>query len=437
MKQQSKQPLQWVRLDNAAKIYPAARRKDWSNVFRQSVTLTEDVDKEILEEALVVTVRRFPSIAARLRRGAFWYYLEQVAQPPEIREEYSYPLVFMDRAEVRNCAFRVIVWGSRIAVEFFHSLTDGTGAMVFLKNLTAEYLQRRYGISVPETHGIVDRTAEPAPEELEDSFLVHAGPVAASRRDTNAWRLQRQTLPDGFLHVTCVRLPVREALDAAHQHNATLTVLLSAVMMEALTRLQRELRPGRRQKPVKLLIPVNLRQLFPSKSLRNFALYTTPQIDPRLGTYSLQEICDVVRHKMGAEITPKHMASVMAANVGDERNPVLRLVPLPLKNLVMKAVFERVGERKSCMTLSNLGQVKIPEEMAPYVRRFDFILGVQADAPYNCGVVSYDNMVYINFIRSMEDAGLERHFCAVLRELGLTPVVESNLSGKGKGHVLY
>ena len=127
----NKQTLRWVRLDNAAKIYPAARRKNWSNLFRQSVTLTEAVDVPVLQQALEVTVKRFPSIAARLRKGAFWYYLQQVEAAPQISEEHSYPLVFMDRAEMRRCALRVIAYENRIAVEFFHSLTDGTGALIF------------------------------------------------------------------------------------------------------------------------------------------------------------------------------------------------------------------------------------------------------------------------------------------------------------------
>ena len=135
--------LRWMPLDNAAKIYPAAARKSWSNMFRLSATLTEAVDVEILQSALDVTVRRFPSIAARLRRGVFWYYLQQLAKAPQVMDEHSYPLTRMSRQEMRRCAFRVIVYKKRIAVEFFHSVTDGTGGMIFLKTLLAEYLQQR------------------------------------------------------------------------------------------------------------------------------------------------------------------------------------------------------------------------------------------------------------------------------------------------------
>ena len=422
-----KKSLRWLKLDNAAKIYPAARRKNWSNLFRQSVTLWEDIDPAVLQSALDVTVKRFPSIAARLRRGVFWYYLQQVSQAPKLSEEYSYPLVFMNRAEMRKCAFRVIAYGNRIAVEVFHALTDGTGALVFLKSLTAEYLEQKYGISIPAENGILDRRQDPSEEELEDSFLKYAATVAASRKDTNAWKMTGVPQPGGVLNLTCFQLPVRETLALAHQYNATLTVFLSAVMMQALLNLQREkISAFRKRKGIKLLIPINLRQLFPSRTLRNFAMYTIAEIDPRLGEYTFDEICKVIQHKMGAEMTPKHMSRMIATNVNDEKNPLVRLIPLPLKNLVMKAVFDSVGEKKSCLTLSNLGLVQLPQSMRPFIRRFDFILGVQAAAPYNCGVVSYNDTVYINFIRNIRDPELERHFYRLLRDMGIPVTVESN-----------
>lgn len=241
---EKKQPLRWVKLDNAAKIYPAARRKNWSNLFRQSVTLTENIDVRVLQNALDVTVKRFPSIAARLRKGAFWYYLQQVESAPQISEEHSYPLVFMDREEMRKCAFRVIAYKNRIAVEYFHSLTDGNGALVFLKSLTAEYLEQKYRVSIPFENGVLDRRELPKEEELEDSFLKYAGNVPASRKDTNAWHMSGEPQKDGFLNLTCFQIPVKPALELAHKHNATLTVFMSAVMMKALLNLQNEKNPN-------------------------------------------------------------------------------------------------------------------------------------------------------------------------------------------------
>lgn len=153
--------LRWMRLDNAAKIYPAAKRRNWTNYFRLSATLTEDVDLGVLRAALDVTVRRFPSIAVRLRRGVFWYYLEEITKAPAIEEDKSYPLVHVPFDDVRKCAFRVLVYGRRVAVEFFHAVTDGTGGLIFLKTLVAEYLCQKYKINIPAGNGVLGRLGGP------------------------------------------------------------------------------------------------------------------------------------------------------------------------------------------------------------------------------------------------------------------------------------
>ena len=422
--------LRWLRLDNAAKIYPAARTQNWSNVFRLSATLTETVDMAVMKTALDVTVRRFPSIAVRLRRGVFWYYLEQLTEAPAVREESSYPLTRMSREEIRKCAFRVIVYDRRIAVEMFHSLTDGNGALVFLKSLVAEYLQQKYGIHIPAEHGVLGRLDDPADVELEDSFQKYAGTVSASRQERTAWRLKGTPETGGFLNVTCFELSTKEVLAKAHEYNVSLTTFLCAAMMMAMQNLQKESVPNpRRRKPLKVLIPVNLRKLFPSRTLRNFALYTTPEILPQLGEYTFEEICQAIRHRMGLDITPKQMSMKIATNVNSEKIMAVRLMPLFIKNMVMKAVFDSVGEKKSCLTLSNLGAVRLPEEMLPYVETMDFILGVQATAPYNCGVLSYGDKLRLNFIRNIRETKLEYHFHCVLRDMGLCAEVQSNRPG--------
>lgn len=129
---------------------------------------------------------------------------------------------------------------------------------------------------------------------------------------------------------------------------------------------------------------------------------------------------------MGLEVNAKHMSTRIAANVNSERSTIVKIMPLFLKNMVMKAAFDYVGERKSCLCMSNLGAVQVPEAMRQYVERFDFILGVQATAPHNCGILSYGDTLYLNFIRNIREPELESHFYRVLRELGLCPEVQSN-----------
>ena len=419
--------LRWMRLDNAAKIYPAAKRRNWNNFFRISATLTEPIDTGVLASALDVTARRFPSIAVRLRRGVFWYYLEEIPKTPSIQPEKSCPLAHAPFHEVRQCAFRVLVYKNRVAVEFFHALTDGTGALVFVKTLLAEYLSEKYGLSVPAEKGVLGRLEEPSPEELEDSFARYAGDVTASRAESTAYHLTGTPERDGYKNLVTMMIPAEKLRACAKEHGVSVTELLCAAMMQAIGELQAEKVPNvRHRKPVKVLIPVNLRNLFPSRSLRNFASYITPEIDPRMGDCSFSELCSLVHHKMGLENNRRTMRAKFAANVASERSPILRVMPLFIKNIAMKAVFDAVGECKSCLCLSNLGRVELPEVMVPYVQRMDFIIGVQARAPHDCGVVTWGDTVYINCIRSIQEPELEYRFYWVLHRLGLPVKVESN-----------
>jgi len=182
----------------------------------------------------------------------------------------------------------------------------------------------------------------------------------------------------------------------------------------------------RRRKAVKVLIPVNLRKLFASETLRNFASYITPGVDPRMGEFSFEEMIAIIHHQMGLEMNPKLLAAKFTTNVRDERSKFLRIMPLFVKNMAMKLVYNWVGERATSICMSNLGVISLPEGMKPYVTRFDFVLGVQADSPCNCGICSYDGKLNVSFIRSIEESEIERRFFTELRRMGLHIFVESN-----------
>ena len=419
--------LRWMQLDNSAKIYPASATHRWNNIYRLSATVIEDVDREILQSALDVTVRRFPSIAVRLHRGMFWYYLEEIPHAPKVMDEKHQPLMRMPFDDIRSCAFRVLIYKNRIAVEFFHALTDGNGALVFLKTLVAEYLTEKYGVDIPAEDGVLDRLEAPSDEELEDLFPKHAAIVGKSRREADSYRIMGEPEEDGFCHVTTFMSDTRPLLDLAHQWGVTLTALLSAAFIKAGVELQNsEGISKKRMKKVKVLIPCDLRRIFGVKTMRNFALYSTPGVDPRLGDFSLKEIAGIVYHRMALDITEKNMSARIYTNVKDEQNIFLKLTPLFIKNFVMKLVFLAVGEKKSTLSVSNLGQVKIPEAMQKYVERFDFVLSVQSSAPYNAGVISYKDTLYLNIIRNIKEPRLEMALYRVLRDAGISIKVESN-----------
>lgn len=419
--------LRWMRLDNAAKIYPAARSKRWVNLFRLSATLTEDVDKDVLKSALDVTVRRFPSIAVRIKTGFFWYYLEEIPNAPEIMDERSYPLSRIPFEKLQKCAFRVIVYKKRIAVEFFHSITDGNGGLIFLKTLLAEYIQQKYNVEIPAKDGVLDRLEMPSERELEDSFQRTCGKVAASRRDVTAYKINGTVESDAFLTNTAFLMSAAEVKARAKEIGVTANTFLASAVILAIINIQKE--RGIRQskmKPVKLLLPVNLRKMFDSESLRNFVLYAMPGVDPRLGEYSFEEICTAVHHQMGLMATPKQMQKMITTNVKSERVLAVKLLPLFIKNPIMKAVFNTVGEKTTCLSLSNLGLVKVPDEMSPFIERMDFVLGIQATRHHNCGIITYGDTLVFNSIRNIREPILERHLYAVLKDLGIHVKVESN-----------
>nr|MBE6545547.1 steryl acetyl hydrolase [Oscillospiraceae bacterium] len=423
--------LGWMTLDNAAKIFPASRSRTWSNLFRVSSTFNEDIDRETLRVALDVTVRRFPSMAVAVKEGFFWYYLEEIASPPEILDEKPYPLARMTMRDLRKCAFRVLVYKNRLAVEFFHSLTDGNGGLIFVKTLTAEYIYQKYNVKVPIGNGILDRLEEPLAGELEDSFIKYAGRYTVSRKDTDSYRIEGKREVDGFRTNTTFVIDSEYVRSEAKKRGVTVTVYMTAILIEASRRVQQaRVENPARYKPIKVFLPVNLRKMFPSETMRNFILYAMVGINPRLGDYSFDDLCQIIAAQMKQQMTEKNMAAMIKTNVASELNPIVRIVPLAIKNVIMKAVFNAVGEKKSIFSFSNLGVVNVPEEYSAFVKRMDFVLGSQAAAPYNVSALTYGEYLYLNVTRNARDPVLEREIYEVLRERGVPHTVESNTRGR-------
>ena len=418
---------QWYRLDNAALIFPAIIRKNWNNVFRVAVTLKEPVDPELLSRAAADLKPRFPTIFVRLKSGFFWYYLETAREAPKAEQDYAYPLTHMPRKQLKTCCVRILYYENRIAVEMFHSVTDGTGGMVFLQNLAARYLELKYGREIPAERGIVDWREKPKPEETRDCFQLCGAPVGIGRAEATAYRLSGNPEEDHARHIVMGIVPTDVLKEKAHEQGVTVTAYLAAVLAEAVRdRQDMEHRPARRLKPVKSTIPVNLRKTFGLDTMRNFALAVNIGFDPKLGEYSHEEICRLMYHQLSAEATPQRMAGRVTTNVALQRSMLIRLIPLPLKKVCMRIVYALSGENKGCLNLSNMGQITLPAAMADDIERFEFVIGVQYSYPNNCSVVSWNGKTYISMIRGIQESELERLFFSRLVELGIPVEVESD-----------
>ena len=417
----------WYRLDNAALIFPAIIRKNWNNVFRVSATLKERVDPEILNRAIADLLPRFPTCFVRLKTGFFWYYLETITEAPKAQQDFAYPLTHMTRRELRTCCVRFLYYENRIAVEVFHSVTDGTGGLVLLKNLTARYLTLKYGVEIPPEESIVDIHEKPRVEETRDCFLSCGASRALSRAEDTAYHLSGTPETNRVRNIITGILPSDVLIEKAHEQGVTVTAYMAAVLAEAVAEKQKaEGRTGKKARPVKITIPVNLRRTFGMDTLRNFTLTVNLGFDPRLGEHTHEQICSLMGHLLAAETIPQRMAGRVAKNVDLQNTLLLRLVPLPIKRICMRTVYALSGEKKGCLNLSNMGVVRVPEAMAPMVERFEFIIGVQYTYPNNCSVVTYGGKTYISMIRGIRETELERLFFARLVELGIPVEIESN-----------
>ncbi len=414
----------WLRLDNAAKIYPAARTRNWMSIYRMSVTLKEDVDAALLQQALNQTLKRIPLFAYRLRKGLFWHYFDRQDKGPQVEPDTRNILMPLNLTRSQDFLFRLRYHKKRISAEIFHAMADGSGATSFLLTLTAEYLFLRYGKRIPVTPPILDTREKPKQAEWEDSFPKYARDVTRPRGEDPAWQLRGTPEAHGQMRVVTGILPTDRLLSVAREHRTTVTYLLAALMLQALMNRKKKSSRGR-SKPVKLSLPVNLRKIYPSRTLRNFSFYVNVPVRMDYGEYSLENLIALVSHYMGIETMEPMINARFSANVKAEQNLMMRAAPLFIKTLALKLMFNATGERYVTCTMSNLGRIDMPLEMEQHVERVDLVLGRSKKTPLSCGVLSACGKTMITFSITMRQNDVERNFFTSLIKLGVPVLIES------------
>ncbi|MDD4796277.1 MAG: hypothetical protein PHO66_00725 [Eubacteriales bacterium] len=420
------QPENWYRLDNAAKIYPAISNKRRGSVFRVSVTLRDMVDAEALQRAADVVVQRFPTMAVRLHKGLFWYYFENTQASPRVQRERPWLCQPMDHSGDEGFLFRISYHQRRVNVEMFHSLTDGTGALVFLKALVFHYL-REQGHAVSSEGDVLDKDRPFSIEEVEDSFLTHYDPKNGQRaQEELAYQLRGTPDGDGRLRLTSVGMDSARAVQLSRDKGCTLGEYLTALLMQSIYLAQVAGRPN--ALPIRISVPVNLRRFFRSRTLRNFSSYLNigAQMTPDT---PFDDILEQVRRQMREGLTQQNLARGINANIQAERNLFLRATPLVIKNVALRMAYRLYGERVFTCAFSNLGQVTLPQSMQPYVTRIEVVLGLGDINRLNVAACSYGGRLVINFTRSITEPDVEKLFCRALAQQGLQVTVQSNEGG--------
>jgi len=427
MAKEKNKSKRWFTLDNAAMIYPAAMSRRWNATYRVSATLNERIDPKILQKALQSTVNRFPTFALKLKSGLFWHYLEHIDGAPAVEPDVANPCVYFRLKEGDGFMFRVRYHENRIAIEVFHVLADGSGGMSFLKTLVAEYIRIKHGVKIPRDHDIKDCNEKATDEEIEDSFDRYARKETLSRSESGAYHLTGTPAEFNYLNITTGIVPSDKLYQTAKKYGASVTEFLVSALIMSIYEIQKgEISKRKRKQRVKVCVPVNLRQFYPSKTVRNFSSFINIGINPAFGEYTFEETLKRIQHLIGLDASEKMINARMSKNVSDENNPVLRAIPLFIKNTTLKLMFWLNGDRLSSTTLTNLGVVKLPDEMSKYVDRFDFILGPMLYNPVTCACGSYNNKLVITFSRTIKETDVERNFFTFLVKLGVPVIVESN-----------
>ena len=410
--------VSWYALEDSAKIYPLSMKHGEMAVFRLSVYLKEAVVPELLQMALDFTVKRFPGFAVSLKKGFFWHYLDTEKIRFTAEEEKGIPCSPIRLSKSGSPAFRVLYFGNRISTEFFHVLTDGTGGMQFLKALTGEYL-RLLGAKFRPEDGIPDIYELPSAEEYENAFSkVKDAKNAAGFVDKAAVQMSGKlsaVKPAGVFHF---KMSAKQLKDVSKRYGGTVTNYMLALMFIASRAATDELNGE-----LSIQVPVNMRKFYPSKTLRNYSLYCWVRKELKdIG--ELPTLIEDIKEQLEKRASKESMNRMLAAAKALVSS--VRYIPLFIKQPVAAAVYGFLGDKIFTNTLSNLGVVTFPPELAEYIESMDFVLGTASTNRAECTLVTTGDAVTFTITKNTKDPSFEEKMYELLSKDGIEVIAEGS-----------
>lgn len=415
----------WYRLDNIGKFYSSQAGRSLQTVFRYSAALRDPINPEVLQRALDRTLAQFPSFQVCLRSGLFWHYLEQSEQRVLVQEEHL-PICSRLHTEHDSVLFRVTYFRNRITVEMSHMVSDGRGTLALLRALVREYVCERYAIV-----GVTSTYTGSDWDKSENSFdKYYEKDKAKTAPGTKIFRIpgpQDRSAPTFMeLHVDAPTVLAR-----ARACGASLTSYLIAAIVRAIA----ELMPLRqRSKQIRVDIPVDLRQFYGSQTVRNFYGMTYVTYCPATRTatadegkpvlddmddadepVSLAYLANIVQQQLTSATSRERMAASMNGMIKLEKNPLLRVAPMHVKDLALVAA-QYVTERSTTTTLSNVGRVMFDPRIAPYVQSVSMLT---TPAGLNFTVCSCGDDLCIGISTIYRNLEVTKHLVRLLAEEGI------------------
>lgn len=410
----------WLRLDNAAKIYPAIQNDELTSVFRISVVLKQTVRAKPLLEAVDLLEQRFPYYKVKPKIGFFWYYLEYFDHRIPLNADTNIPCRSFDKDQF---IFRVLAKKKTISVEFSHILTDGTGGLEFLKSLLLTYFQRS-GVPIPDSADYMRPGTTPSEKEFEDSYNKYfEEEIPTPGKIPKAFHLAYKLNSIPRFNVVTGVLPIDNISKKSREYGVSITVYLVSVYLQVLQKIYHSVPFIRRKSKSKILrveVPVNLRKIYPSETMRNFSLFVLPGIDLDLGDYSFEEIVKTVYHLMHLETDKKLISRIISRNVGAERNILVKNIPLFIKSLILYFKYKSSGTNLYSGVITNLGKINLPAEVSHLIDHFVFIPPPpDKTLKVNCGVAGFGDKLIVSFGNITQSMDLEQRFFKTLIEHGI------------------
>ncbi len=401
----------WIELDNAAKLFPAIISDDLTSVFRLTAGLKEPVNYDLIRKAVEITSKRFPYFNVSLGSGIFWHFLGLHSNLPRIHPEGPVPCIAFAVKRKNEPLYRILVRGNRISVEFIHILTDGAGALEFLKSLLFTYLTLS-GRKTGTGEGLILPDTPVCNEEFEDAYNRYFKPLPSPEKLEKSWHLPFGTSKNTVPKIIRAEIRTDEILEVSRKYKATLTEYLTSVYFNALQEIFNSVKQNKRlvrNKILRIEIPVNLRKIFPSKTMRNFSLFVMPELDMRLGNYSFEEIIRSVQYQIRQNTEEKQISRFLSSNVSYEKYFIVRILPLFIKRMAIASIYRGIASKRLTGIITNPGRVALPKEIEDMVDYFEMIpTPPNRKLKVSCGVISFRNTLRICFFNITESALLER-----------------------------
>ena len=414
--------IRWDRLDNTAHLFPVIAGENMSNVYRISVTLTELVQPDILQQALNIVLPKMDGFNLRLRMGVFWYYFEENGKPaPKVREESNFPCRYIQQNQNHSYMFRVTYYKYRINLEVFHVLTDGMGGINFLKELTYQYLR----LANPELKEKVgDSLNSGTSLNREDSFLKNYKKSSAKGYQTKkAYLLKGEHLGPGEFGVMHGYMQIPQLKEVCHRYGCSINeYLVSVYIWSVYTECMKGMPSA---SPIRVAVPVNLRPYFNSITTKNFFVMVSAEFHPTKEVYTFAEVLAIVRDNLRSQINREHLEKLFSYNVSNEKMLAARAVPLFLKNIAMKLVYTK-SALANTTTITNIGNIGVDEEYRPYVEMFHAFLAMSKGQHLKGTICSSGSTLVFSFSFDLKDVSVQRGFFRKIAADGIEVELDTN-----------